>query len=299
MFRGVNSLLLIFLMCVFSHQAFCQNGRIQATALSPTYRDIRYRPSVAGVPDSQISLDFYAAKGKSPAPLVVFIHGGGWQIGDKATAAGKKPTFFTRSGFAYASVNYRLRRYGPPDNAADDIAAALAYLRLQASDWGIDPQRIILMGHSAGAHLAALVALDQGYLRRHQVPSNALQALILLDGAGYNIARQVREGRNADLYRDVFGNASQDWTRLSPITYADQPNAPPTLAFYVATRKDSAAQSEALVQLLRQGGTSARTVAVQNKTHASIHREFGENNDPVAKDVLMFLENLPSVSLPQ
>ena len=107
-------------------------------------------------------LDYFPAKGSPKAPLVVFIHGGGWSIGDKRERFTKnsKAKFYNGMGYAFASLNYRLVPETQPDGQAADIADALAYLRKNSTDLGFDPDAIVLMGHSAGAHLAALVSTD-------------------------------------------------------------------------------------------------------------------------------------------
>ncbi|MFN3452514.1 MAG: alpha/beta hydrolase, partial [Sphingorhabdus sp.] len=90
---------------------------------------------------SKQALDYYRAKistGK-PAPLVIFIHGGGWSIGDKKTGTGTKPGFYNDMGFNFASLNYRLVPEVKPDAQAADVAKAIAHLRSRATGLGFDP----------------------------------------------------------------------------------------------------------------------------------------------------------------
>jgi arylformamidase len=136
-------------------------------------RDRLHARSVSVQPVTEISygrdplqkLDLYlpAQRSARAIPLVAFIHGGGWTMGDKREGAHQKPQAFTRAGYAFASLNYRL---APKASIADmqaDLATAVARLRILASRYGYDPDRIILSGHSAGAHLAALLATDTRY----------------------------------------------------------------------------------------------------------------------------------------
>lgn len=261
-------------------------------SLVPTFANLVYRTPVAGIPETATSLDFYAPALARRVPLVIFVHGGGWQIGDKKGGELGHPRVFVDAGYAYASANYRLLQYGKPEIAADDIAAAIAYLRSGADKFGIDPDRIILMGHSAGAHLAALVGLDGHYLANHDVPKTSIRALILLDGAGYDIATQVKNGRNGDLYRTVFGNDPAYWSQMSPITYAGTGDAPATLAHYVATRNDSALQSQALVNRINAAGGRAQASGASGKSHETINREFGYPGDVVTEKSLAFLADI-------
>ena len=263
-----------------------------APSIAPTRANLLYRDAPAGVPESAVSLDFYAAKGTGSAPLVVFVHGGSWQRGDKRGGERGHPGIFTQAGYAYASVNYRLLQYGRPEIAAGDIAAAIAYLRARAELLNVDPDRIVLMGHSAGAHLAALTALDTRYLTDHSVAPSSVRALVLLDGAGYDIARQVADGGNGVLYRQVFGDDEAYWRRMSPLTYAGRPRAPAILAHHVSTRRDSGAQSQALVDAVRGAGGRAEIHAAENETHASINRGFGESGDETTARTMQFLAEI-------
>ena len=99
----------------------------------------------------------------SRAPLVLFVHGGGWAVGDKAqyAAVGVR---LARAGFVVAIVNYRLSPPAQHPAHAEDVARAVAWCYRQAPYYGADPERFYVIGHSSGAHLAALVALDPAYL---------------------------------------------------------------------------------------------------------------------------------------
>lgn len=131
--------------------------------------------------DARQAIDFYRAKDAAgPAPLIVFIHGG---AGDKRQASGRKPAHFTAAGYAFASINYRLALQATVDQQASDVASAVDMLRFRAEDYGIDPNRIALMGHGAGARLAALVATDPKYMKLSDVPISAVKAVVLLDDA--------------------------------------------------------------------------------------------------------------------
>ena len=91
-------------------------------------------------------------------------------------------------GWAFASANYRLVPQATVEQQAADVASAIAWLRANAAKEGLDPDRIVLMGHSAGAHLVALVGTDPHYLKAAGVPMGAVKGVVLLDGAGYDVA---------------------------------------------------------------------------------------------------------------
>lgn len=242
--------------------------------------------------DARQAIDFYRAKGAGPAPLVVFIHGGGWALGDKRPASGKKPAHFTDAGYAFASINYRLVPQATVEQQAADVAAAIDTLRFRASEYGIDPNRIALMGHSAGAHLAALVATDPQYLKAADVPMTAVKAVVLLDGAGYDVAAQMKTGGPIiqKLYGPPFGDDPKRQAALSPLTHTAAPNAASWLALYVEGRDASLGQSRTLVAALEKAGAKARAVGVPDSSHGELNGNLGADGDMATGEVDAFLK---------
>src|SRR5262245_38608309 len=124
-----------------------------------TYRDLAY----AKPKNERQTLDVYTDADAKNQPVVVWIHGGGWQAGDKSDVQ-KKPQAFTGRGFVFVSVNYRLLPDATIKQMAEDVAKAIRWTHDHAKDYGGDPDTIFVMGHSAGAQLAALVCTDDRYL---------------------------------------------------------------------------------------------------------------------------------------
>ena len=258
--------------------------------------------------DPAQEVDFYPLLGKPQAPLVVFVHGGGWVIGDKAIGTRNKPAFYHQLGFAFASVNYRLLSKSSsrenqalsPNDQASDVAAAVGYLRNKAAQLGFDSNNIVLMGHSAGAHLAALVSANPSYLETAGVPMSAVKGVILLDGAGYDVNRQMdaiaNSGRQnrwaARLYESAFGLDPKVRQELSPITHARQPNVASWLILHVADREDSRDQSEALGNELNLNGSNATVLAVPDSSHRSVNQDAGSSGSFVGKAISTFLSQL-------
>lgn len=129
-----------------------------APLLQPAPQGAPQRITYAAVGNKTLALDYYAPQGASaPAPLVVVIHGGSWQGGD-STQLPALNAYLAERGYAVAALNYRLAPAHPFPAAADDVRSALGYLKTNAAELGIDPARIVLLGRSAGAQLALLVA---------------------------------------------------------------------------------------------------------------------------------------------
>ncbi len=241
--------------------------------------------------DRQQQLDFYPpANGNRRAPLIVFVHGGGWKRGSKDNADGNwKAPHYTASNYAYASINYRLVPEATVEQQGADVAAALRYLIDNAGRLGFDPGRIVLMGHSAGAHLVALVGTDEQYLRGAGLSFAALDGVLPIDGACYDVERQISEGGNFmhDTYVQAFGTDPARQRALSPTLHAAAPNAPAFLIIHVQ-RKDGVAQSMALQAALRKGGTRAEREEFEGrglKGHGEINRQLG-NPDYAATPVV-------------
>lgn len=241
--------------------------------------------------DPKQRLDLVKPTGVAKAPVLLFVHGGGWSIGDKAHAAGGKAKWANGKGWAFASANYRLVPQATVEQQAADVASAIAWLRANAAREGLDPDRIVLMGHSAGAHLAALVGTDPQYLKVAGVPMGAIKGVVLLDGAGYDIAQQVAAPRNPvkSRYDAAFGADPERQAALSPTRHAAAPNVARWLILPIERRQDSQAQSKGLADALTKAGASATVVAVPGESHGSLNKGLGEAGDFATEQVEGFL----------
>lgn len=239
------------------------------------------------------TLDLWVPDGEGPHPVVLFVHGGAWVTGSKA-AVGEK-TAFLDDGYAVASCNYRLvanpLRPGDADpetrvaDQAADVAAAIGWLADHAAEQRLDAGRIVLMGHSAGAHLAALVASDPQYLGIHGRRPSDLAGVVLLDGAGYDVTERAAnaEPTMRAVYRLAFSADEARQRGLSPVAHAGNADTPPMLILYVARRPESRYQSEALAAAVREGGGTVTVIPFEGESHSSINRRLGtEGHAPTA-----------------
>ncbi|HAN31744.1 MAG TPA: hypothetical protein DCQ06_09130 [Myxococcales bacterium] len=125
-------------------------------------------------------LDLYLPKDPAPVPVLIWIHGGGWKAGDKASVPANVMTY-VKSGYAVASVNYRLSDQPWPAPVAD-VKAAVRWLRTNAQAYGLDPTAFGAWGSSAGGHLVAMLALTNGQAALDESPASptsaALQAAV-------------------------------------------------------------------------------------------------------------------------
>lgn len=280
--------------------------RAELSSKVVAHRDIRYAET-ADVAANLQSLDVYTAEGgktgeaTAPKPVVIMIHGGGWRTGDKSNLSMTqyKVPHFVGNGYVYVSINYRLSaRPGDPKHPAhvQDCAKAIAWVHDNIDRYGGDPDRIFLMGHSAGAHLAALVSTDQRRLEAERKRLSIIKGTVCLDTAAYDIPRYIKEldgGRGMQrLYGNAFGTSEAAWKDASPRYHvAADKGIPPILFFHTGRRMAGEQLSKELVEALRKAGTPAQAVHAADKDHAGINRCVGQPGDPYTEVIMQFLAN--------
>lgn len=278
-------------LILFDQMAFSEQQTVPQKF--KTIRNIPYDTSIV-IGKHFKSLDLYAPVSGKNHPIVIWVHGGGWKIGDKR-GVNSKPQAFTQHGYLLVSVNYRLHPQATYDQQAQDIAEAIHWVREHAKEYGGNPHEIFLMGHSAGAHLVALVSTNPVYLKAESLSLKTIKGTILLDGAGYDISERITTaGPTAKkLYKSIFGTDEKTWKAASPITYIRKKQAiPPFLILHVADRADSKRQSESLAKKLNSQGISAKVIPAQGKTHLTINREIGLSEDVPTQNIFEFLKNV-------
>ena len=240
--------------------------------------------------------DFWAGA-KPDAPLVVFVHGGGWKRGDKRVMTDSaKLSHWQAQGYAVASTNYRLVPDATVEQQAADIAASVAYFRTLAATLGIDADRIVVIGHSAGAHLVALVGTDPAYFAAVGLAMDNIAGVVALDGAGYLVPEQMNENGRVlgDTYTQAFGTDQARQLQLSPSNHTAGPNAPAFLILHVE-RADAERQSLGLARGLNGHGTPAKVIGIEGRGlrgHRDINQKLGEADYPATPLVDAFLKEL-------
>lgn len=243
-------------------------------------------------------LDVYAAKGTTgKAPLVVFVHGGGWKRGSKDVAGSRyAPEHYTGQGYVYASINYRLVPAATVEQQAADVALALKTLLDRADRLGIDRSRVVITGHSAGAHLVALVGTDERYLRGAGLSFADVDGVLPNDGAAYDVPAQIRQSgpMMKDTYTQAFGTDPVRQRALSPTFQAPSPNAPAFLLIHVK-RKDGIAQAKDLETALRRAGSAVERREFEGnglQGHSEINRRLGDPAYPATPVVDAWLKRV-------
>lgn len=205
---------------------------------APLPPGMRVERDIAYGPDPRQRYDVYLpAHARPDAPILFMVHGGGWRRGDKrmSNVVGNKAAYWLQRGFVFVSANYRMEPDADPLVQAGDVAAALASVQRRAREWSADPAKTILMGHSAGAHLVALLGSNpQGLLR--QAGAHHPLGVVSLDSGALDVPALMGQPRLPQLYRDAFGTDPAYWASVSPQQQLER-SALPMLLVCSSTRR--------------------------------------------------------------
>lgn len=247
-------------------------------------------------------LDIHAPEGAKHLPVVFWIHGGGWQTGDK-TNVQLKPAFFMEKGFVFVSINHRLLPEVVMEELISDVAKAFGWVHQNIANHGGDPQRIIVGGHSSGAQLAALICTDDRYLKKEGVTFSVLKGCLPVDGDTYDIPaiietaetrRRVHRQPQATFgHRQKFGHDPAKHQNFSAVTHvARDKGIPPFLILHVADHPDNSAQAVRFESVLKEAGLSVKRIGAKETNHTRINAELGMANDLCTKELAQFVESV-------
>ena len=262
-------------------------------------QDIKRNIPYADPPHERQVLDVYSPQSAKNLPVVFWIHGGGWQTGDK-TSVQIKPQFFVDQGFVFVATNYRLLPNVDMGNIVRDIAKSIHWVHDHIADHGGDPQRLYIMGHSAGAQLAALVCTDDRYLKAEGLTLAITKGCVPVDGDTYDVPAiiETAETRNRVHglpqakfgHREKFGNDPAKHRDFSAVTHvAKEKGIPPFLILYVSGHPDTTAQAQRLGAVLKEAGIPVTLFGGKETTHNKLNADIGLPDDPGTKALLEFL----------
>lgn len=249
-------------------------------------------------------LDIYTPEVSTgePLPVVFWIHGGGWQAGDKSDVA-VKPKVLTERGFIFISTQYRLLPEVEMDTLTGDVARSLGWVYRHIAEYGGDPSRIVVGGHSAGAQLAALLCTDDRYLKAQGVPFDVLAGCIPVDGDTYDIPKIILTAEmrhylyGGELptfgHRQKFGNDPKKHVDFSAVTHvAKDKGIPPFLLLFFSGNPDTGAQARRLEQALREAEIPVWVFGAEDSNHSRLNDELGKPGNPATDQLYRFLDRL-------
>jgi acetyl esterase/lipase len=263
-------------------------------------QDVKRNIPYANPADKLQTLDVYSRPGAKNLPVVFWIHGGGWQGGDKENVY-CKPKVFVDKGFVFVSTNYRLLPKVDMGTIVRDVAKAVRWVNDHIAEHGGDPKRLFIMGHSAGAQLAALICTDDRYLKAEGLSLAIVKGCVPVDGDTYDVPAII-ESVETRLrvhglplpkfgHRLKFGNDPAKHRDFSAVTHvARDKGIPPFLLLHVAEHPDTSAQAQRLGNVLRDAGVPVTVFGARETTHSKINENLGVPGDPATKALFALLE---------
>lgn len=289
-------------LCVFF--VFHNHSLAQEGLKIVSKKDIPY---VKGSTDPEQRLDVFAPditnlRLSRPMPVHIFVHGGGWNHGNKDRSSDKFGQFYASRGYVLVMPNYRLAPENKYPDFVNDLAAMVRWVKDHAAEYGGDPNHIVLSGHSAGAHLVALLATHPEFLKSQGLPLNTFRAVVPVDTASFNLlvdpyGRNGKKGfavkRQLKMRQNAFGSDKSVYADASPTVLAQKARAgslSPFVLFVTSTRADAKEQTESFMNALNQSGNQAQMTIVQGYSHGDMARAIIDEKSQIAQTILKLLE---------
>lgn len=253
-----------------------------ASGARPT--TVAYR-SIAGVAPDALSLDVHAPARPCGAPVVIWVHGGGYHVGDKANQVADKVRRFNAEGWIFVSVNYRLTVPGSPVSARfpdhyEDVAAAVAWVHRSIGGYGGDPDRLALLGHSAGADIVANVADQPRYLEAVGLHTWDLDCAGPLDTEGFNKVASVGDGESAQ-WHSALGNDPAYLTETSATRFLTPTSAVPRTIGVIRGTAGRRAIERAYLAKVAAAGVRTTAIDASGLSHEEVNSRIGAPGDTV------------------
>ncbi len=263
--------------------------------------DVQYA-RIDGVRPTLLSLDVYEPDRIGDcvdSPIMVYVHGGAWSIGNKTGAVADKISWFNERGWVFVSVNYRLSPVSlglglvdlDPDRIKypthnEDVASAVAWVHDHAGDYSADPDVMSIMGHSAGAGIAAALASDERYLGDHGMGLDDIRCAVPLDTAAFDVRERIEKSLTAGLYLNAFGDDPAIWDEASPINHVAPGKPIPDFLVVARGSASRIAQGENFAEALREAGVPVVVVRADELSHEGVNDAVGRADDDLITPAL-------------
>lgn len=242
---------------------------------------IQYK-QVNGVEPNLLSLDIYHfGESNAEKPVVIYVHGGAFAIGDKANSMTNKQNLFSSLNYILVSVNYRLSpsTYSTDPNRIkypthnNDVADAVKWIYDNIGDYGGNNQKMALLGHSAGAQLIALTGTSSQFLPARGLNLNTLKGVACIDTEGYDVVAQCND--NNEIYLNAFGETDTYWAEASPINNLFSGTSYPK--FFIAKRGTATriGYANEFIAKLESVGVAVSQVTASQYDHEGINNAIG------------------------
>ncbi|CAN5596762.1 alpha/beta hydrolase [soil metagenome] len=266
-------------------------GRAANAVIDPS---VKVQKDVPYGKDPRQTLDIYSPKeAKGPLPVIFFCHGGGWSVGNKSMHA-EKGSSWASNGVIFVATNYRLAPNVTHPKQIQDVAAAFAYVKSHATELGADPNRMYVMGHSAGAQLVDLLGTNEKFLVEQGLGLKDVKGVISLDTASLELNQRLVDGSMegkavGGMIKTAFGSDPKVLADASPTSNIHAGTKyPDFLMFCGASRQACVAQHNVFSKAMEKAGGKATVKAVP-LNHAEISKAAGQTNSDIFKEVMEFL----------
>ena len=244
-------------------------------------------------------LDIYAPSNAKNLPVVFWIHGGGWEQGDKSQVT-TKPQWFMDKGFVFVSTNYRLLPEVDMGTLIRDVAKSFAWVEKHIAEYGGDPKRVLVGGHSAGAQLAAIICTDERYLKENANALDTIIGCVPVDGDTYDIPAIIETAETrlrahqfpprVNGHREKFGGTPEKHKDFSAVYHVEKGKGiPPFLILHIASSPDTSAQAKRLGNVLQEAGIPVTIFGAKDSGHVKLNDDLGLPDDPATKALADFV----------
>ncbi len=244
-------------------------------------------------------LDVYAPPKAKDLPVMFWIHGGGWQTGDK-TEVQLKPQWFMDQGFVFVAMNYRLLPDVEMGVLIRDVAKSFGWVQKHVAEYGGNPARVLVGGHSAGAQLAAILCTDERYLKEEGVSLDRITGCVPVDGDTYDIPAMIETAETRLRvhgfpppkwgHRLKFGNTPENHKDFSAVNHiAKGKGIPPFLILHVADHPDTTMQAQRLATVLKDAEVPVKLFAAPDTKHSKLNEDLGLPGNPATAALVEFI----------
>ena len=287
-----KTLNILFFFPILFGLANCKKEDNRLSPRTYTKTTLQYK-NVSGVNANLLSLDVYHFGQTTPQkPVVIYVHGGGFVVGDKANNMTNKQYLFSSLDYILVSVNYRL---SPAIYSTDpgrvmypihhnDVADAVKWVFDNIAGYGGNPQKIALLGHSAGAQLVALTGTSNNFLPTRGLALNTLKGVACIDTEGYDVVARCNEGN--EVYLNAFGQTNTFWFEASPINNLFSGTIYPR--FFIAKRGSNTriGYANAFFSKLQSVGVTVSQTTANQYDHEGINNAIGASGEAIITEPL-------------
>lgn len=275
------------LLLLFSSLLLFSCDKKDNEQFTPTVNNLRstikYK-QINGVEPNLLSLDIYHNSDlDTQKSVIIYVHGGGWFIGDKRNKIENKISLFRSLNYILVSVNYRLSPFPYELNNSNrimypthnnDIADAIKWIYDNINQYGGNPNKIALLGHSAGAHLVSLLGTNSSFLENVGLNLSHIKGVAAIDTEGYDVLLKIQNNNN--LYINAFGTDTNNNLQASPIYNIENGISYPI--FFVAKRgnEQRIAIANDFINSLQDNGVTVSPIDGSLYDHKGINNAIGE-----------------------